>query len=214
MSFAYREPTFRIGLRCRRTAGKAGALTDSTMDRVAPAHADARRVSTTALLAALLASSVLFTVPIHPVPITMQVFVVVLIALLVRPAWAALSVGAYLLLGAAGLPVFAYFHGGLSSLVDPTGGFLFGFLGGAVAGSWLRLTLRRRGASQVAADAAAAVAVIAVVYVLGWAQLAFVAHLAPLQAFLVGVAPFVVIDVAKAVGAVAVAGGVRRAARL
>jgi len=42
----------------------------------------------------------------------------VLIALLVEPAWAALAVGTYLLIGAAGLPVFAGFHGGVSNFVE------------------------------------------------------------------------------------------------
>jgi biotin transport system substrate-specific component len=175
---------------------------------------EARRTATTALLAALLAGSTLFAIPLQPVPITMQVFIVVLIALLVEPAWAALAVGTYLLIGAAGLPVFAGFHGGVSKLVGPTGGFLFGFLVGAVAGAWARRALERRGVSRIAADIVAAAVVIIVVYLLGWSQLALVAHLTPLQAFAAGVAPFVVIDILKAVGAVAVADGVRRAARI
>ena len=36
--------------------------------------------------------------------------------------------GVYLLLGAAGLPVFSGFTGGLGRFVGPTGGFLWGFL--------------------------------------------------------------------------------------
>lgn len=178
------------------------------------ARTDARRTATTALLAALLAGSTLLSIPLQPVPITMRVFIVVMIALLVEPAWAALAVGAYLLIGAAGLPVFAGFHGGVSNLVDPTGGFLYGFLIGAVAGAWARTALERRGAARMAADIVAAVVVIAIVYLLGWAQLAVVAHLTPLQALAGGVAPFVVIDVLKAAGAVAVADGVRKAARI
>jgi biotin transport system substrate-specific component len=189
-------------------------LTPTETKTAVAARTDARRTATTALLAALLAGSTLLSIPLQPVPITMQVFIVVLIALLVEPAWAALAVGTYLLIGAAGLPVFAGFHGGVSNFVDPTGGFLFGFLIGAVAGAWARSVLERRGVTRVAADIVAAVVVIAIVYLLGWAQLAVVAHLTPLQALVAGVAPFVVIDVLKAVAAVAVADGVRKAVRI
>lgn len=187
-------------------------MTRSTTDTAVAAHTDARRTSTTALLAALLAGSALLTIPLHPVPLTMQVFIVVLIALLVEPRWAAFAVGTYLLIGAAGLPVFAGLRGGVSSLVGPTGGFLFGFLIGAVAGAWTRVEMERRGAMRIAADCVAAGVVIGVVYLAGWAQLAFVANLTPLHALAAGVAPFVVVDVLKAAAAVAVVEGVRKAA--
>ena len=39
------------------------------------------------------------------------------------------AAGIYLLLGATGVPVFAGFHGGAQTLVGPSGGFLWGFLG-------------------------------------------------------------------------------------
>lgn len=180
----------------------------------AAVRSDARRTATTALLASLLAGSVLFTVPLHPVPITLQVFVVVLIALLVEPAWAALSVATYLLLGAVGLPVFAGFQGGIARLVGPTGGFLVGFLAAAVLGSWARRALERRGVAQLTADVAAAAVAIAAVYLLGWAWLAIVTGKGAAFAFAAGVAPFAALDAVKAAAAVAVAVPVRRAARI
>jgi biotin transport system substrate-specific component len=54
-------------------------------------------------------------------------------------------------------------------------------------------------------------ATVVVVYLFGWAQLAAVAHLSASQAFLAGVAPFVLADAAKAAAAIVVAQGVRRA---
>jgi biotin transport system substrate-specific component len=173
----------------------------------------ARDVTTSALLAALLAASAVITVPLGAVPLTLQTLVLVLIALTQRPARAALTVGAYLAVGLVGLPVFSGMRGGFGVLLGPTGGYLIGFLAGACAGAWVRARLAARGASRVAVDAAAAAVVIAIVYALGWLQLAVVTSMGALPALLAGVAPFVVPDAAKAAGAIALAPAVRRAMR-
>lgn len=175
----------------------------------------ARGLSVNALFAALLAASAILALPVPglAVPVTLQLVVVVLIALIVPPAWAAASVGTYLLAGAVGLPVFARLHGGIAVLVGPTGGYLLGFLLGTVAGAWVLRSLRGR-ASATVADVAAAVTVIACVYLVGWLQLMLVSGTGPAAALLGGVAPFVVPDGIKAAAAVAVAPMVRRASRL
>ena len=56
--------------------------------------------------------------------------------MLLRPVWAAASVVVYLLVGFVGLPVFSGFSGGVSALVSPSGGYLFGYLAIAVATAW------------------------------------------------------------------------------
>jgi biotin transport system substrate-specific component len=175
------------------------------------ARIDTRAITTSALLAALIAVCAMIALPFGAVPGTLQIFAVVLTALVVPPGWAALAVGTYLLAGAVGLPVFAGFTGGFGVLLGPTGGFLWGFLLGAVAGSWVRIALTRRGTRQLLADALAAAVVIVCAYVLGWAQLAFVAGLGPAKALVAGVVPFVIPDVIKAALALAVAAALRRA---
>lgn len=170
-----------------------------------------RAITTCALLAALIAACAMIALPFGVVPGTLQIFAVVLTALVVPPAWAALAVGTYLLAGAVGLPVFAGFTGGFGVLLGPTGGFLWGFLLGACLGSWLRTALTRRGVRETLADVFAAAVVIACAYALGWAQLAFVAGLGPAKALYAGVAPFIIPDVVKAVAAVGVAAALRRA---
>ncbi len=60
-----------------------------------------------AIGAALIAVLAQITLPIGPVPFTLQNFAIGLIATVFRPREAVLSVGLYLLLGAIGLPVFA-----------------------------------------------------------------------------------------------------------
>ena len=171
----------------------------------------ARAITTSALLAALLAASAVIAVPLGAVPFTLQTAVLVLIALTQRPGRAALTVGTYLVIGAVGVPVFSGLRGGLGVLAGPTGGYLFGFLLGAVAGAWVRERLAARIASRVAADALAALTVIVIVYALGWAQLALVTSMGAVPALIAGVAPFVIPDALKAATAVALAPVVRRA---
>ena len=62
------------------------------------------------------------------VPFTLQTFGVFLTLELLGGRRGLLAILAWLLLGAAGLPVFAGFRGGVSSLLGTTGGYLIGFV--------------------------------------------------------------------------------------
>jgi biotin transport system substrate-specific component len=167
-------------------------------------------MTTAALLAALLAACAPLAIPLQPVPVTFQVLVVVLIALLLRPWWAFAAVAVYLALGAAGVPVFAGMQAGPGVLAGPTGGFLLGFL--VAVGGASRLRTGASGAvPALLLDGVAAVLVIGLVYLFGWAQLAYVTGMGPVKALLVGVVPFLAFDALKAVAAVGVAGVLRRA---
>jgi biotin transport system substrate-specific component len=168
-----------------------------------------RNLVAAALVAAFMAATGWIAIPFGPVPVTLQVFGVVLAALLLSWEWAAAALGIYLVMGAAGVPVFAMGTAGLGVLLGPTGGYVLGFALAAPAGAWIRQRLERRGAEQVMADAAAAVAVIAVIYVFGWVQLAAVTNMGLLKAFVVGVVPFLVPDAIKAAVAIAIASAVR-----
>jgi len=79
---------------------------------------------------ALLTISAKIQVPFWPVPMTMQTFAVLVIAMAYGPPLGAATVGLYLVEGAAGLPVFAG-GGGLAYFAGPTGGYLVGFLAAA-----------------------------------------------------------------------------------
>ena len=61
-----------------------------------------------ALGAALIAALSPFTIPLGPIPITLQTLAIGLIASIYRPKEATLPVLIYLLLGAIGLPVFQW----------------------------------------------------------------------------------------------------------
>ena len=81
-----------------------------------------------AIGAAFLAVLSQFTISIGPIPITLQTFVIGLIATIFKPREAVLSVIIYLLLGAIGLPVFAGGSGGFQALFGPSAGYLWFFL--------------------------------------------------------------------------------------
>ena len=67
------------------------------------------------------------------VPITLQTFAVCLVTALFGLKLGLVTVAAYLLLGAAGVPVFSGFRGGIGALLGVTGGYLVGFLFTAIA---------------------------------------------------------------------------------
>ena len=75
----------------------------------------------------MLAISAKVQVPFWPVPMTMQTFVVLVLAIAYGPKLGFLTGALYLLEGALGLPVFAT-GVGAAYLLGPTGGYLFGFV--------------------------------------------------------------------------------------
>lgn len=101
-----------------------------------------------ALFAALSAVAAVFLrIPAPIVPFTMQFLVVVLAGLLLGSKRGALSQAVYLALGLAGLPVFAG-GGGPGYVLQPTFGYLLGFIPGAflcgvVVERWGRLTFMK-----------------------------------------------------------------------
>ena len=86
-----------------------------------------KELCTIALMAVLIAVCSWISVP-APVPFTLQTFAVFCALELLGGRRGTIAVLIYLLLGAAGVPVFAGFAGGLGILLGSTGGYLLGFL--------------------------------------------------------------------------------------
>ncbi|MHB1017313.1 MAG: biotin transporter BioY [Coriobacteriia bacterium] len=162
-----------------------------------------------ALAAALISASALVTVPIGPVPVTLQILAVAVTVLLLSPGESLGALVTYVGLGAIGLPVFSGGTGGFGVLLGPTGGFLLGFLLGAPLGSLARTSLADR--RPLAADLAGLIVLIAVSYAAGLAQFVAVTGMTVAGAVTVAVAPFLVPDAIKAAIAVGIARAVRRA---
>lgn len=77
---------------------------------------------------ALIALCAWITIPVGPVPFTMQTFSVITIAGLLGWKRGTVSVLVYIALGALGTPVFSGFGGGLGVLTGVTGGYIVGFI--------------------------------------------------------------------------------------
>lgn len=159
-------------------------------------HPTTWRVPVTILLGSLLmVISAKLNIPFWPVPMTMQVFAVCLLAGLAGGRMAGAMVLTYLAQGVAGLPVFANATqggAGLASLLGPTGGYLAGFVVAAVvAGEWIQ-RLRPKSLIGLAVPMLAGLGII---YLLGCLWLAsFVGWQSVLA---VGVLPFLLGDILK-----------------
>jgi len=87
----------------------------------------ARDMAYIALMVAVIVVCAWIAVP-TVVPFTLQTFAVFATLLLLGGKRGAFAIAVYLLLGAAGVPVFSAFRGGIGALLGATGGYLFGFL--------------------------------------------------------------------------------------
>ena len=93
---------------------------------------DNRDFARIAVFSALIIVGGLISIPVGSVPITLQTLAVMLAGAVLGPWKGALSVIVVLVLAAVGLPVLAGGTGGLAQFVEPAGGYLFGFILGAV----------------------------------------------------------------------------------
>ena len=176
----------------------------------ASAASRTRSIAFVGLAVAIMAVSAWVTVPLGPVPFTLQMFAITFAIVMLSPKECIAAIVLYLALGAIGLPVFSGMSGGIAKLMGPTGGFLWGYIFGVAAAAGLLYVLRRR---MGAAEIVAGLVFTAIAYFCGWLQLMLVMGISPEAAFLAGVAPFVVVDVLKILAAVACARAVKAAVR-
>lgn len=144
-----------------------------------------------------------------PVPLTLQPFAVLLLGLLLAPRLAAATLGAYLVEGALGLPVFAPglgFGAGLAHLFGPTGGYLLSYPAAALLISYL---WRRTPRGFSAALLSAAIGNI-VILACGAIWLAAFLQLSAGTATNLAILPFLPGDALKVIAAAAIATGFQR----
>jgi biotin transport system substrate-specific component len=130
--------------------------------------------------------------PWTPVPVTFQTFVVLLGGALLGARRGAVAQGLYVGLAASGLPVLAGSAIGLAALLGPTGGYLIGFV---LAAALVGRLLGGRRATWTRTLAVMALGEI-VILLAGATQLVALGF-TPRQAFLAGIAPFVLWDAVK-----------------
>ena len=95
-----------------------------------------RNMTRCAVLCAVMAVCAWISFPLGDLAVSLQTFAVFLTLGLLGGRLGGVTVLVYLLLGAAGAPVFTGFRGGIAVLLGPTGGYLWG-LGMASLLYWL-----------------------------------------------------------------------------
>mgnify|MGYP000925094751 FL=1 len=90
-----------------------------------------RDITQAGIFTALTAIGAFISIPIGPVPITLQSFFVLLSGIFLGSKKALFSQITYLLLGLIGFPIFAGFSGGIQSIFKPSFGFIIGYVAAA-----------------------------------------------------------------------------------
>ena len=138
----------------------------------------------TALMVAVISVLAQVVIPFSAVPLTLQTFAIAFCGYFLGGKYGTLTVLIYLLMGAIGLPVFAAF-GATATLFGPTGGFLFGFLPLALLCGIPRERISSLLLSTIG---------LILCHALGVLWYAFVMKTAPLAAFLLVSAPYLIKD--------------------
>ncbi len=142
----------------------------------------------------LLAAASQLSIPLQPVPVTMQTAAVLLIGLFYSHKTAIKTVLSYLAAGALGAPVFAHFSGGIAPFLGPTAGYLFGFLAAVTVMTYFRDKVAKDSfATQFIACILGSVAL----YACGISWLSMYVGVA--NAFSFGFLPFIIPDIVKGI---------------
>jgi biotin transport system substrate-specific component len=183
------------GLRTRAGSGDVASAR-----RVAAFEGTMLRAGAVVLVTLLTALSAQISLPLPftPVPFTLQPMVVLLGGAALGARLGASSQALYLLLGLAGLPVFAaspVLPQGAARLIGPTAGFLLSYPLAAFVAGWLA---ERRFDRQYLTSLAAMTAGLAVVFAGGLSWLAYGPSALGLSAAVAtALTPFLVADLAK-----------------
>lgn len=162
-------------------------------------------ITTTALMTALICILGPMSIPIGPVPISLQNLAIYITIYVLGTKRGTIAYVIYLILGLCGLPVLAGYSGGVGKIVGPTGGYLIGFIPMALCmGILIKKHYKNVLLSIVIMEVSTWIA-----YLLGTAWLAFSTHTSFGTAFSLGVAPFIILDLIKMVIS-AIAGPVLR----
>lgn len=188
-----------------------GTAIISALERDTIARRTAADLAAATAFAALTALCARFQIylPFTPVPVTGQVFAVLLAGAILGSRLGFISQVEYLVAGAAGLPVFTH-GGGPAALMGPTGGYLLAF---PFAAALVGLAARKAGHSSLRLTLAC-LAGLPVIYAVGfaWYAIWMTAIGEPARLMVVlsqSVLPFLVIDTVKAILAAAVAAPLR-----
>lgn len=148
----------------------------------------------TTIAALIMALSANISIPLQPVPLSLQSLAVLLTGAGLGRKLGVLAILEYLLLGACGLPFFAGGHGGINVLVSASAGYLYGF----VVSAYLAGLAAERGYDRHFLSGLCAFALAhQIIFVFGVVYLAFYLHIGIYHAVELGYLPFAGFDLLK-----------------
>ncbi len=137
-----------------------------------------------------------FYLPYTPVPVTGQVFAVLLSGVILGRWYGGLSLGFYAAIGAAGIPWFADAKSGVAVLAGVTGGYIIGFIAAALIIGWFT-DMYVRSRSLIGMFCLMLLG-IGIIYTAGVIQLSIVLGVNAQKAIELGALPFIGVDIYKA----------------
>ncbi len=164
----------------------------------------------TSLFVAFIAIGAFIAIPIGPVPIVLQNMFVLLAALILGPIWGLACVAVYLLIGFAGLPVFAGGTSGIGKLFGPTGGYLLAYLPCVFITASISKGLGKKMSSDLIAMTIGSL----IVYAIGVPWLKMATSMSFGKALSLGMYPFIIGDIVKIIAAAFIAKTLRPVIKL
>ncbi|NYT16617.1 MAG: biotin transporter BioY [Methanomicrobiales archaeon] len=156
-------------------------------------------IASTAAFTGLIAIGSWIAIPFVPVPLTLQTLFVILSGAVMR-RYAVLPNVLYILMGALNIPVFHSGTAGIAVLLGPTGGYVLGFVPGALATG---LAYEHR---NPVLRITGIIIGLAIIFLCGMTWLSFSAGISLSTAFLIGVLPFIPGDAIKGYAVYLIAG--------
>ena len=143
-----------------------------------------------------LAAQIRVPLPFTPVPVTGQVFAVLLSGIALGGLYGGLSQMFYVGLGIMGVPWFSGWGGGLATITGVTGGYIIGFVPAALMIGWLtnRCNSARRFHFQLLLMSAG----VGIIYIFGAFQLSVIMNTSILRVAKLAIFPFIPVDLIKA----------------
>ncbi len=135
--------------------------------------------------------------PFTPVPITGQVFAVLLAGVVLGKWYGGLSQSLYIGIGALGVPWFADMNGGFTYVMGATGGYLIGFIVVSFMIGWL--TEKHIRARSLTALLPIMLSGVLIIYLFGAVGLHLVLGTNFQDTMMYGVIPFIPLDIVKAI---------------
>ena len=165
------------------------------MEKKRDDRVDLQELTRTAMMSAVLCvmGPVTVPVPLSPVPLSLIQLGIFLSVYILGRKRGTLSVIIYIMIGAAGLPVFSGFSGGIQKIMGPTGGYLFGYVFMAYAAG----TVLEKTEGREFLTLAGLILSNVLCYIPGSLWLSSQMSLPVSEAFLLGAVPYIPLDFLK-----------------